>query len=208
MTTELLEGSKTGAQERQKTSDAIPREPIYPARVKLAAKAAEFERAEADLEDYRGKAARAQRDETQALESTELSEEQAAQAISRAQNLRSVYLSRTQNKEKALEALAPELAAALNESVGELRQVVNLELQRRKGIVTARVLESIEAIGGGARREMAIGQLLEFSGPVQRVAVLGPAPYIYTKNETGLGASARAILEAFEQLTVELKREI
>ena len=176
--------------------------------MKLSAKVAEFERAEADLEDYRGKAARAQRDEAEALESTELSEEQAAQAIGRAQSLRSVYLSRTQNKEKALEAFKPELAASLNAASGELRQVVNLELQRRKEIVTARVLEAIEAIGGGARREMALGQLLEFSGPVQRVAVLGPAPYIYTKNDSGLGASAKAILEAFEQLTVEMRREI
>lgn len=206
MTTQTLEGPQTGIGERGGASVEIA--PIYPARMKLSAKVAEFERAEADLEDYRGKAARAQRDEAEALESPELSEEQAAQAIARAQSLRSVYLSRTQNKEKALEAFKPELAASLNAASGELRQVVNLEVQRRKEIVTTRVLEAIEAIGGGARREMALAQLLEFSGPVQQVAVLGPAPYIYTKNDSGLGASAKAILEEFEQLTVEMRVEI
>ena len=176
---------------------------MYPGRVKLAAKVAEFERAEHDLEDYRAKSARAQRDEAEALESTQLDEAQAAEAIGRAQNLRRVYLSRTQNKEKAREAFKPELAAAINAAVGELRALVNQEVTRRKEIVTTRVLEAIEAIGGGPRRQMALEHILEYSGPVQRVTALGWDSHIYSKDETGLLQTAKSILEKFGQVIVE-----
>lgn len=200
MATQLLDAPQTG-------TEAAPA-PIYPGRVKLSAKLLEFERAEADLEAYKARAARAALDEDRALEDQQSGESQVAERISKLQTEQRVYKARQVQREKALEALKPELASAINEASGELRQMVDQELRRRKGIITERVLAALEPVTGGARREMAIGQLLEFSGPVRRVAVLGPAPYIYTARDNGLGASVKAILDAFEQLVVEGGKQI
>ena len=134
--TTTLEAPPTG-------TEAMPA-PIYPGRVKLSAKVAEFERAEADLEAYKARAARAAVDEDRALEDQQSGESQVAKRISKLQNEQRVYKARQAQREKALESLKPELASAINEASGELRQMVDQELRRRKGIITERV-------SGGAR---------------------------------------------------------
>jgi hypothetical protein len=176
--------------------------------VKLSAKLAEFERAEADLEDYKARAARATVDEDRALEDQQLSESEVAERISKAQNERNVYKARQTQREKAITALGAELASAINECSGELRLLVNREVIRRKRIITERVLAALEPVAGGARRQMALEQLLEFSGPVQLVMVLGPAPYIYTARDTGLDHTAKDILEKFEKMIAEGAKKI
>lgn len=209
MTTQTLTKARpSGANERRGPSEQLPPAVIYPAKQSLAIKAAEFERAEQDLEDYRAKTARAQRDESEALESAQLSEQEAAEAIGRAQNLRNVYLSRTASKEKAIAALTPELASAINAAGAEFRGLQGQELHKRKEIITARVLEKIEPVADGSRRDQAIALLLEHSGPVQKIVALGWVSHIYTKDDTGLLLTARALLEKFDQLTVEMGREI
>jgi len=204
MTTLTLEGPEIGAEEQQTASP----EPLYPARVKLSAKLAEFDRATADLEDYKGRAARAELDEAQALEDEQLSEREIAERITKAQNEKHVWKVRQTRIERRVLALSAELPGAINGCIGELRQLVNLELQRRNAIITARVLEAIEAVSAGPFRQMALEKLLGFSGPVQRVAILMPEPHIYSVREERLDCAARSILENFERMVTEIGREI
>jgi hypothetical protein len=186
-----------GAQEAREPSNALPPAQIYPARIRLTAKLSEFERALADLDDYRGKAARAAIDEQEALDSTKLSESEVALTISRSQNTKSVYASRTANKEKAIVALAAELANAINATAGELRGLVNAEVARRREIIGARVLEALEAIDNPHRAPV-LAQMLEFSGPIVRVLRLTPAYQITTPgNNEALMQTAKDLLSKF-----------
>jgi hypothetical protein len=200
MTTELLEPPEIGANAQQT--------PLYPARVKLSATLADFERAEAELEDYKGRAARAAADEDRALEDQALTEKEVAERITKSQNERNVYNARQMRIERRVRALELELPGAINGCIGELRQLVNLELQRRNEIIAARVLEAIEAVSAGPFRQMALEKLLGFSGPVQRVAILMPEPYLYSARDERLDHVARAILENFERLVPQIGKEI
>jgi hypothetical protein len=193
----LARAPRAGAQASQTASVELPTAQIYPARIRLTAKLSEFERALADLEDYRGKAARALCDEQEALESTKLSESEAALAISRSQNVQSIYASRTANKEKAIVTLSSELATAINATAGELRGLVNQEVARRREIIGARVLEALEAVDS-PHRAPALAEMLQFSGPIVRVVRLTPAYQITTPgNNDALMQTAKDVLSKF-----------
>jgi hypothetical protein len=192
-----------GAQEAEEPFRALPPAQIYPARVKLASKLSEFERALADVEDYKAKAARAQRDEEEALDNVRMSESEAVLTISRSQNTKSVYASRTQNKEKAITAMSGELSKAISEANCELRGLINTEVDRRRGIISARVLEAIEAIDR-PHRAVVVAELLRYSGPIERILVLGPAPLTSMPgNNDYLVGQARDTLKKFETMIAE-----
>jgi hypothetical protein len=197
MSATLTKARHTGPQEAREASTALPPAQIYPARVRLTTKLAELERALADLEDYRGKAARAECDEQEALDNVKLSESEAALAISRAQNVKSIYASRTKNKEVALTTLSGELAKAINETAGELRGLVNAEVQRCREIIGARVLEALEAVDSPHRAPI-LAEMLQFSGPIQRVQRLTP-PYqtATVGNNEALVQTAKDVLSKF-----------
>jgi hypothetical protein len=202
-TATLMKARPAGPREAEEPSMALPPAQIYPARIRLTAKLSEFERALADVEDYRGKAARALCDEQEALESTNLSESEAALAISRAQNVKSIYASRTANKEKAITALSGELSKAISDANCELRGLINIEVDRRRGIISARVLEAIEAIDR-PHRAVVVAELLRYSGPIERILVLGPAPLTSMPgNNDYLVGQARDTLKKFETMIAE-----
>jgi hypothetical protein len=198
MSTQTLTKPRPGGpREALEPSNTLPPEPIYPARVKLASKLSELEHALANLDDYRGKAARAAIDEQEALDNVKLSESEAALAISRAQNVKSIYASRTQNKEKAIVSLAAELANAINATAGELRGLVSTEVARRREVIGARVLEALEAVDNPHRGPV-LAQMLEFSGPIVRVLRLNPAYQIVTPgNNEALMQTAKDVLSKF-----------
>jgi hypothetical protein len=172
-------------------------EPIYPARGRLTGKLMEFERAIADLEDYKARAERARIDGDRAMEDAESTESQAAAEISRCQNEQNVYRARQAQREKAITTLSGELAAAINATAGELRGRVNLEVQRRREIIGARVLEAIEAVDSPYRAP-AVAEILQFSGPIQRVLRLNPSFQIATVgNNEALVQTAKDVLSKF-----------
>ena len=196
-TATLMKARPGGPREEEEPSKALPPAQIYPARVKLASKLAEFERALADVESYKAKAARAAIDEQEALDNVNLSESEAALAISRAQNVKSIYASRTANKEKAIVTLSSELANAINATAGELRGLVSTEVARRREVIGTRVLEALEAIDNPHRAPV-LAQMLEFSGPIVRVLRLTPAYQIVTPgNNDALMQTAKDLLSKF-----------
>jgi hypothetical protein len=197
----LTKASKASAHEALEPSRALPPEHIYPARVKLASKLSEFELALADLDDYKGRAERARIDEDRAMEDQGLSETEAAEKIQTSQLQRNVYKARQTQREKAIVALAAELATAINATAGELRGLVNQEVARRREIIGARVLEALEAVNSPHRAPV-LAQMLEFSGPIQRVLRLNPAYQITTPgNNENLVQTAKDLLSKFSVAT-------
>lgn len=201
MTSQLLEkGPQTGA-------EALP-EAVYPAKKTLIAKLAEYERAQAELEDYAGRVSRSEIDENRVLEDQELSESEAAERIARAQSERNVYRARQGQREKVIESLKAPLAAAINAALGELRLAVNTEVVRRKEIIRGRLLEALQPGALAWRREESLAMLLEGSAPIQQAAGIAPGSHIYSVRDSGLELTAKDLLQRFERLAPELGRSI
>ena len=201
--------TKPRAQEAAEPSKAVPPAQIYPARLQLTAKISEFEMALANLEDYRSKAARAQRDEEEALDNGKLTEGQAADSISRAQNLKAVYSSRTANKEKAIAALSSDLTNVIRQSHSELQGLVNREVERRREVIGARVLEVAGATDTNRPGlKPALADLLDYSEPILRVRALAPRPLItLSGNSESLVQSSKDVLEKYTAVIAEAAAE-
>lgn len=204
-----LKTRQTGAREAQTASVELP-EKLYPARVQLTAKLSEFERACSDLSDYQAKSARAERDEQEALDNAQLSESQAADSISRAQNLKAVYSSRTANKEKVIAALSGELTSAIGQANSELQGLVNREVDRRREILSARVLAAA-GVADTSRPGVApaVADLLDYSEPIERIKALEPSPVIQTAgNREILVQAAKDALAKHERVIGEAGKTI
>ncbi len=145
---------------------------LYPGRAQLSEKLGRFKEHDSELQEYRAKAAGAEADEARALASEKLSEAESADQISRAQNLRNVFLSRIANREAALSRDLAGLKEALGAGETELRDLAGRERIRREGILFERICEVIEAKGLEInavypilRHSILIGELMALEPP-------------------------------------------
>jgi hypothetical protein len=125
--------------------------------------------------------------------------------------VKSVYASRTQNKEKVILTLSSELAKATNEAAGELRGLVSNETRRREEIFNARVIEALQVGEAVDSRRMGpeLSDLMHFCGPIQAVRALGPLPtLVQPGNNENLLHSAKDVLTKFERVIKEAAKSL
>jgi hypothetical protein len=205
-----LEATKArpgGAGERRGPSVALPPAQIYPARSKLTAKLAEYERALADLEDYKGRAERAAIDEDRAMADSQLTEKEAAERISHAQNERNVYQARQAQREKAMAAFLTELKTVLDAAHREFSNAVRVERTRVRDILAQRVasagqLEDYSAVD--------LDELLDFSGPLRELRALeiNSTSILFCDRPELISGMARKVLGAYEALELQRRKQV
>jgi hypothetical protein len=206
----MEKGPHTGTLEREKAFVETP-EPVHPACKKLKAALSDYSSAEAELTAYRGKEAKAELAMSEALEDGELTEQEAAQKISHAQNLKAVYAGRAANLEKKSTGLLTELGAALVAASAELSHLVVTELEKRREII----MERLEAALGGIneRAVLPVQQLLSltrYSKPLNTVELLKPSPLYNVKDMAAESVvrGAENVLMDLETLKLEVRKEI
>jgi hypothetical protein len=133
-----LKTRQPGAREAERPSVELPEKT---ARGRLVTKLSEFERACSELDDYKARAERARIDADRAMEDSQLSETEAAERIQTFQLQGNVYKARQGQREKAIATLSGELTTAIGQAGRELQGLVNREVDRRREIIGARVLE-------------------------------------------------------------------
>jgi hypothetical protein len=205
MGTTLIKAPRTGAREAQTASVELP-EKLLPAKSKLDKTLADYVKASLDIEEARGHLARSERDEAKALADENQSDSENMDAVAFAQKSRGVYAARVANREATLAKQAAELSKAISEAANELRGLVNAEIARREGVVGARVTEVLQVGNAVDPRRMghALAQVLVFSGPIQLVQALLPAPsFSISGNNEHLVGAAKDLLTKFQKLVAE-----
>jgi len=211
MTTQTIEKAPlAGTGERETVSEAMP-EPVYPACKKLKATLSDYSSAAAELEAYRGKEAKAELGMSEALEDGELTEQEAAQKISHAQNLKAVYAGRAANLEKKLAGLLTEVGTALVGATSEFSHLVATELEKRREII----MERLEAALGGINERVALpDQLLlslaRYSKPLNTVELLKPSSLYNVKDMPAADVirTAESLLMDLETFKLEVGKDI
>ena len=166
----------------------------FPAKARLEKALAEHKRAQADLEEYRGSAAKAELNEQQALNDGKLSEEQAAERITRAQNLRGVYKSRITNREAKLTEMLKELAAVTEEAAKELRGLTHEEMQRRCKIIKERICETIEVDPEKLHPQL-LNSLLQLSPLIHAVRDCEPQDNAWVRTGSAMDRAAELLIK-------------
>jgi hypothetical protein len=208
MTTQTLKNAVTTA---LKAVDVVLPEAVYPACKKLKATLSDYQSSEAELEEYHAKAAKSELAMSEALEDGELTEQEAAQKISHAQNLKAVYAGRAANLEKKLAGQLAELGSALVAASSEFTHLVVTELEKRREIIVER-LEA--ALGGLNERAFPPNQqllsLTQFSKPLSTVERLKPSPIYNVTNmaPADVTRTAESLLNALETFKLEVGKKI
>jgi hypothetical protein len=179
---------------------------LFPCRDQLAKSLKAYEKAIADLDEYRGKAARAAADEEQSADDISLSEKEAAQKIAQAQSMKHIYSARTASREKALKKGLDDIKDASNAAHQELTAALHLELDRRHLIISRRLLEVLGAVQETADSQ-AMFDLMDFAPVIRAIHELSVGP-VTDYDEPGLLNKAGAILSAFERIAEEKGKEI
>jgi hypothetical protein len=182
----------------------------HPACDTLAAALGNYQQSAQDLDGYRGKVARAQADQDDALSSLSLSEDQAASKISKAQALKAVFQARVEHREQELARLTSELEAAYQPANREFTGLLNAEGDRRKALVNDRVIQALEVdeqltIFESASLPQTTETLLTFAKPVRVISSLKPTMYWGKPGDgAAISTAAGALLEnlkKFKELT-------
>jgi hypothetical protein len=189
------------------TIEEAPPVKLYPGRAELAKKLAKYKEHDSELQAYRAKAARAEVDETLAAQNEKLSENESAEAISRAQNLKSVFAARIKSREAGLAKALEELKTATGTAEGELRGLVDRELNRRIPILTAKVRELLSIAEDDST--VPIRPLLYRSKLIHDVLRLEPPSTLWTGDtvEHTIGR-AEEVLAKLGEIEVAAGREI
>jgi chromosome segregation ATPase len=200
----------SSAQETEEPSRAVPPAQIYPARVQLTSKLSEFEKAISELDDYKARAERARIDADRAMEDPQLSETEAAERIQTSQLQGNIYKARQAQREKAIAALSSDLTNVIRQANSELQGLVNREVERRREIIGARVLEVAGATDTSRPGlKPALADLLNYSEPILRVQALAPRPLItLSGNSESLVQSSKDVLEKYSAVIAEAARTI
>jgi hypothetical protein len=171
-----LKTRQPSAREAERPSVELPEKT---ARGRLVTKLSEFERACSELDDYKARAERARIDADRAMEDSQLSETEAAERIQTFQLQGNVYKARQGQREKAIATLSGELTTAIGQAGRELQGLVNREVDRRREIIGARVLEVAGATDSPfPGLKPALADLLDHSEPILRVQALAPGPLL------------------------------
>jgi hypothetical protein len=199
-----------GAREALEPSKTVPPAQLYTTAVHLVAKLAEFERACSELDDYKARAERARIDADRAMEDSQLSETEAAERIQTFQLQGNVYKARQAQREKAITSLSGELTIAIGQANSELQGLVNKEVDRRREIIGARVLEAAGATDSPfPGLKPALADLLDHSEPILRVQALAPRPLLtLSGNSESLVQGSKDVLEKFTAVIAEASKKI
>ncbi len=180
---------------------------LYPARAKLGEKLARVKEFDGQLQEYHGTAAKAETTEQEALEDAKLTEEEAADRISRAQNLKGVFAARVKNRESALAKALLELKEAMSTAENELRGLVDTELGRRDAILTEKVRSTLQIPkeDGLAPFRLLIGH----SPLIQSIRLLEPtSPFAGQDTPQQILDRAEGVLAKFHRVEIEARKEI
>jgi hypothetical protein len=211
MTTQTIEKAPlAGTGERRGPSEEMP-EPVYPACKKLKAALSDYSSAEAELESYRAKAAKAELTQSEALEDDGLTEQEAAQRISHAQNLKAVYTGRAANLEKKSAGLFTELGCALVAASSELTHLVSTELEKRREIIVERLIAALGGIAEHAgSQDQQLLNLTRYSKPLNAVERLKPSPLYNAQKLPAADVirTAESLLMDLETFKLEVGKKI
>jgi hypothetical protein len=204
----LTKRAPDGAQQAERPV-AAPPESVYPACKKLGASLSDYQSVETELEEFRGKAAKAQGDMDMLGESS-LSEEDSLKAISEAHGRKALYASRIATVERKSAGFLAELQTSLVAAIGEVTHQVRKELDRRTGILTQRVIEALGGIDEHAIVRGELAMITRNSKLVRAVERLIPHPLFSVDSmpAANVVAAAQGLLKNLELVTFEIGREI
>jgi hypothetical protein len=187
------------------TVNLTPVEPMAPCE-QLARAMGAYPQLKEDSQVYRGKADRATADEESALTSEVLPEVEIARLMTKAQNLKAVYVKRIERKEQELARLITELETIYPLATIEFTGLLNAELDKRQAIVTERLLR---ALGADETRlatheifaiPQHTGALCEYAGMVRAISRLRPGSYFGRPgDESAITNAATALLDNLKQ---------
>ena len=144
---------------------------------------------------------------SEALEDGELTEQEAAQKISHARDLKAVYAGRAAKLEKKAAGLLAELGTALVAAVSELTHVVMGELEKRRELIVERIKEALGGIDEqtGAPRQQLLS-VTRYSKPLNRLELLKPSPVYNVKDMPAedVVRFAQSVLKALETFKLEV----
>jgi len=182
---------------------------LYPARNRLAATLAEYERALAELEGYKAKAERAAIAEDRAMDDPGLSEGEAAAAIQTAILEKSVLKSRIANREAARARLLADLKASVMAGHREFSRLVNEVRVKRVEVLSKRVMEAGQLTE--LHRQAAMDELLESAGPIaelRRMEISHEAILYTIESPEQVQTMASRILAGYEVIAVKAVQEV
>jgi hypothetical protein len=116
---------------------------VFPEKAKVERLLSELAKAKGDRADYAAKAARAGVDEQTTLCDETFSEQEIAEELTRLQNLKQVYATRTGGKEKLVAKLETDLEAAAEGFMKEVSVKVQQEVEKRRALISSRVREAL-----------------------------------------------------------------
>jgi hypothetical protein len=206
MSTQTLKARPGGAREAQSASVELP-EKLSPCRSKLAGALTDYEKAAVNLEEARGHLARAESDEQTALNNAELSDAECSDRVAVAQRSRGIYSARMASREAAVSKLLKLVKDALYPARNEYSGLCMNEREKREAIITARIVEAGQLVGGFAGR---LNMLLEYSSPIQDIHALDipSQSVLFCDNAAQIIGIAKRILEGFAAVAAKKEETI
>lgn len=173
---------------------------------KLAQALGEFREVGGELEAYRSKSARAGLTMSEALEDSALTEEETAEKISYAENLKSVYAGRAANLERKSAVLLEQLKAAMTAAMSEQTLQVRGLVERRREKIISGVYEVLGAYDPIVRG--LIARATRICPAIQELECLTPGDSYGVRSmpPEGVVATAESVLRNQERL-LELSEE-
>jgi hypothetical protein len=144
------------------------------------------------------------------MEDAGLTETEAAERIQTFQLQGNVYKARQTQREKAIAVLSGELTNAIGQANRELQGLVNKEVDRRREIIGARVLEVAGATESNRPGVApALADLLDYSEPILRVQALAPRSLLgLSGNSESLVQSSKDVLEKYTAVMAEAATKV
>lgn len=178
---------------------------------KLQVALSDYQAVGQQLLNYRAQEAKAELAMSEALEDGELSEEEAAQRISQARDLKAVYAGRAAKLERKLAGLLGELKGVFVSASAELTHLIMVELEKWRELVVERVQEALGGVDeqvAGSRQQLL--SVTRFSKPLNALERLKPSPVMGIKEMSGedVVRQVEGVLKALEGFKQKLKEGI
>jgi hypothetical protein len=158
-----------------------------------------------DSKDFQARLARVEVDQESALSSQTLGDEEIAEEITRLISLKAVLTTRAERKQTDQARLISQLEKLYPLAAGEFSSLLNAELDKRRAIVTDRILQAVELDENLTMHEtLAVpqytGPLAECDKSVRSIARLRPTMHWGNPGDgPGIAASASALLSNLEK---------
>jgi hypothetical protein len=176
-----------------------------PAKERVIAALERYKQTDADLQDYWATSSKAEVEEQKGLDDPKLTEQEAADKISRAQNLKSVYASRIKHREAALGKEEKALMSVRVTAAGELTGLVHREHQKREALFRKRVLAAGEYPQDAP---VTHGLDLLFGASPLRRAIIECEPRNYAILRLKAPLIAEELIGLFDRFEAEVEKDV